>query len=353
MKNKQTNVGSFATAKLQAKRLRLLAIIALAFVFINCKHEPEPIHTHDSGVWITTLEPTCTEAGLKELRCTVDGAVLSTDTIAALGHDWIDNWQAIAPTCTETGGDKRTCNRVNCTETQSQNEIKALGHDYQNYTRTIDPTCTAGGEETGTCTHDTTHKNTRQIAALGHTPNIETGICTVCSFLIKNIGDTGPGGGKIFYLSAVGFTVQMADPAQNYTAHYLEAAPSTISDLNWASISMYPSVSTGTAIGTGRKNTDLILTADAAAPAALACKNLTAGGKSDWFLPSKDELNQLFVNRASVGNLNPGPSDRYYWSSSQGEAAAYAWVQTFGGGSQYTIGKIGGSSISVSAVRAF
>ena len=36
-------------------------------------------------------------------------------------------------------------------------------------------------------------------------------------------------------------------------------------------------------------------------------------GKDDWFLPSKDELNELFLERVSVG----GFSTDNYWSSSE------------------------------------
>jgi hypothetical protein len=166
------------------------------------------------------------------------------------------------------------------------------------------------------------------------------------------LGDTGPGGGKIFYVSEAGFT--MTD--NNQVCHYLEAAPSDMSTtLLWATSSYeLTNISgTGTAIGTGRKNTALILATDSAAPAALACKDLTTGGKNDWFLPSKDELNALHTNRSRVENL----STNYYWSSSQSSYSSqlgheYAWHQLFSDGYQ---GNEGGkyTNGSVRAVRAF
>jgi len=43
---------------------------------------------------------------------------------------------------------------------------------------------------------------------------------------VYNLGDTGPGGGKIFYVNPSGFTLyRTATDATGITAHYLEAAP--------------------------------------------------------------------------------------------------------------------------------
>jgi hypothetical protein len=78
-------------------------------------------------------------------------------------------------------------------------------------------------------------------------------------------------------------------------------------------------------------------------PAAIQCANLNAYGYSDWYLPAKDELNVLFLNRTAIGNFDSsGDWPRsYYWSStestylslSQGVRTS-AWGQMFSGGSQ-------------------
>ena len=195
-----------------------------------------------------------------------------------------------------------------------------------------------------------------------HNWNTDKGLCNSnCGALSYNLGDTGPGGGKIFYLSETGFT--MSD--DNSTAHYLEAAPADMTTtLAWASSEFIPPMGEGyenggtgdwtditgtaTGIGTGRKNTALILATDDNAPAAKACNDYSNGDKTDWFLPSKDELNQLYVNRTSVGNM--GTSD--YWSSSQGFNNTYALIQKFLDGNQPNCGK-NDTAISVRAVRAF
>jgi hypothetical protein len=160
-----------------------------------------------------------------------------------------------------------------------------------------------------------------------------------------HIGGTGPGGGIIFYHDPNGFT--MSDTGE--TAHFLEAAPANVpSGLLWASSGFTERNIPGTeaAIGTGRRNTALILAIDGNAPAALACSNFSNNGKDDWFLPSADELNALFQSRAAVGNLGTD----WFWSSSQ-LIFFSAWGQFFSNGNRDVDRKY--SNINVRAVRAF
>jgi len=179
------------------------------------------------------------------------------------------------------------------------------------------------------------------------------------------IGDTGPGGGKIFYRSQAGFT--MTDNGER--CYYLEAAPTDILDAygaNHARFSIYSDFSmfykdigTGIEIGTGRKNTNIILAEDSAAPAALACKYLNTGGKTDWFLPSKLELYELYQNKTLFGNLTTENTEGFegygvatgYWSSSQQSNDTYFYYCAFYDGTE---GPTSGSgSYLVRAIRAF
>ena len=75
---------------------------------------------------------------------------------------------------------------------------------------------------------------------------------------------------------------------------------------------------------------------------------VTVGGNTynDWYLPSKDELNQLYVNQAAIG----GFVDDYYWSSTETDNGI-AWVQFFFNGDQYDYNRY--NPILVRAVRAF
>ncbi|KKB49377.1 BACON domain-containing protein [Parabacteroides gordonii] len=64
------------------------------------------------------------------------------------------------------------------------------------------------------------------------------------------------------------------------------------------------------------------------------CSNLTAEGKSDWYLPSKDQLLTMYNNKSSLQNtagFTPFVSD-YYWSSTV-SSSGYHWVVAFGNGS--------------------
>jgi hypothetical protein len=179
------------------------------------------------------------------------------------------------------------------------------------------------------------------------TNSANTGVVTAkFPATVYNLGDTGPGGGKIFYYDAAGFT--MTD--DNQVCHYLEAAPNSVSSsLMWAS-SGYQTTNIpgtfGTAIGTGRKNTALILAIDTEAPAAKACNVYSNGGKTDWFLPSKDELNQLYVNEVLLNNI-----PAWYWSSSQSQDNL-SWSQYLGNGSTQMTGNKT-EKLYVRAIRAF
>jgi len=58
---------------------------------------------------------------------------------------------------------------------------------------------------------------------------------------------------------------------------------------------------------------------------------LVLGGKDDWFLPSKDELNEMNIRKTTIG----GFTDDYWWSSSE-IYATKAWQQNFDGANAQT-----------------
>jgi len=70
----------------------------------------------------------------------------------------------------------------------------------------------------------------------------------------------------------------------------------------------------------------------------------------DWFLPSKGELNQMYINLYSASTPLGGFSSGSYWSSSE-NVGGYAWSQVFADGSQYNYLKI--DADYVRPVRAF
>jgi hypothetical protein len=154
------------------------------------------------------------------------------------------------------------------------------------------------------------------------------------------IGDTGPAGGLVFYDKG-----SFSDGWR-----YLEAAPMDQSGgIQWYNGS-FTAIATDTAVGTGKANTDAIIAAQGEGNyAAALCKNLTINGLSDWFLPSKDELDRMYENlkKAGLGSFSGG----MFWSSSQGTNIGRAWVQSFSEGDLGYNGK--DTDCAVRACRAF
>ena len=143
------------------------------------------------------------------------------------------------------------------------------------------------------------------------------------------IGDTGPAGGKIFITPST---------SGNTTGKYFEVAPiagevirtwatDTDPGIGLGNAATTVSGADGTDIGTGQQNTaDIVAQAGnvAATSAAVYCDQYSYGGFSDWFLPSKDELNELYTQRNIVGGLQVS----YYSTSSEYSNDAF-WFQSF------------------------
>lgn len=186
------------------------------------------------------------------------------------------------------------------------------------------------------------------------------------------VGDIGPGGGKVFYIDNDGFD------SNGNTAKYLEVAnPATWQNGNGDPSIVFgceniPANAASTSIGSGAKNTSRLLTAANGAcsnnqpMAALSAFGYDGGGKIDWYLPAKDELNQLCLwatgqptgpDELSTPCPDPAPSSlpyglsvgATYWTSSEAVTArSYALSFTDGFSS-----KDKGSSYKVRPIRAF
>jgi hypothetical protein len=157
-------------------------------------------------------------------------------------------------------------------------------------------------------------------------------------FTSYTVGDTGPAGGYIFYVeSDIGKVA-----SQGWK--YLEAAPadalSPYTDegdsynIDWMSLpwsesneaQIYYSVSTSDTIGAGKENTQnmiqAIINAESEANytqdengAAKACEIFTLNGYGDWFLPSKNELAEMYAKLKGIGSPLGGFDNSPYWSS--------------------------------------
>ena len=190
--------------------------------------------------------------------------------------------------------------------------------------------------------------------------------CSNAATPVCRVGDIGPGGGIVFY---------DAGKTESW-GRYLEIAPQSCEGvrLPWRPASKTNRVyeTSGFAvtrlktkfIGMGRLNTQEIVAAFGAnSYAAKFADDLVCGDKSDWFLPSKDELdiafNRLAQNRVGgndtpVGGFNKG----YYWTSSIYDFKT-AWTQYFMDGQQFDrVQTLDGNKtpptpFRVRAVRAF
>ena len=155
------------------------------------------------------------------------------------------------------------------------------------------------------------------------------------------VGGKGPAGGYVFYDKG----------SYSDGWRYLEAAPEDITlTATWHNNGENVETgANGTAIGTGRENTKKIIAAQGEGSyAAKLCADYRGGGKSDWFLPSKDELDMMYMKLKKTGIVDF--SGRFAWSSSE-DGKKEACFQAFMFGYQSsTVKKDLGR---VRAVRAF
>jgi len=146
-------------------------------------------------------------------------------------------------------------------------------------------------------------------------------------------------GGIIFYIDGSGqhgLIVSTTDLVTNNQS----------AQISWKKGHNVVTGASGTAVGTGASNTQKIVNAlgTTGQYAALLCNKYKSGVYKDWYLPSKDELNLLYQQKAVIGVSGQ------YWSSSEASLGK-AWDQEFGGGFQFKDRK--SFTLNVRAVSAF
>lgn len=185
------------------------------------------------------------------------------------------------------------------------------------------------------------------------------------------VGDTGPGGGVVFFVKSSGF--DCGPLGVSARCKYLEAAPTsgtnawTDNSYVWTYNTSDPIDATLTAIGSGYRNTERMVNADDPYTTFAGGRVRAYRGpndQSDWYLPSSNELNELCkyargqatgdttVSCSSSGELRAGfhPTVVYYWSST--ESDRYNAVgRSFSTGGQNSLGKT--FSYAVRPIRAF
>ena len=196
------------------------------------------------------------------------------------------------------------------------------------YTATITLTATTGYTLTGVTANFFT-----VAGSSSDTNPINSGVITaVFPGVVYAINDVGPLGGRIFIIpTTVG----------NTAGKYFEAATADLtSTKTWCDVTTTVGT-TGSAIGDGRANTNLIAaacTSGAGQDAVDYAVTLDSVTYADWFLPSQDELNELCLfakvtrpgtSTCGSGSLKSGFVADYYWSSTESSTTSFARYQNF------------------------
>jgi len=148
-------------------------------------------------------------------------------------------------------------------------------------------------------------------------------------------------GGKIAYL--------LTSSDQGYDANLQHGIIAAVEDLPgevaWGCNDKF--LAGRSSIGTGSQNTtDIAIGCPTAETAAKLCSNLVQGGYDDWYLPSKDELHKLYLQKMVLG----GFKEVCYWSSS--ETGKYnACSEIFDSGFQTANEK--STTLNVRPIRSF
>jgi len=160
------------------------------------------------------------------------------------------------------------------------------------------------------------------------------------------------GGGIVAYI------FQNGDPG--YVAGQVHGLIAASLDQNAAVLALLSGPSTlftSPNFGTGLANTNALIAnqGNTGSYAAKICRDYNGGNYTDWYLPSKAELNKLYSNKGTIGSFNASR----YWSSTQESYAsqiAYQWFSNdpYGGsGGFQTIANGFSNTMSVRAIRTF
>lgn len=160
-----------------------------------------------------------------------------------------------------------------------------------------------------------------------------------------SLGSRGPGGGVVFY-----------DKGERSNGwRYLEAAEFDQSDaIRWNKATLFGAFRslgrTDTDVGSGRSNTNAIVDEYGDRPyAARLCSEFSFNGYDDWFLPSLEELREMYRQRRYL-DIYPNDYGMIFWSSSEQDGGR-VWSIDFATGEAQA--RNAGSTFRVRAVRRF
>ncbi len=158
------------------------------------------------------------------------------------------------------------------------------------------------------------------------TLTVSAGTSTTSNF---SVGSIGPSGGYVFY--------DKGSVTNGW--RYLEASPIDNGSDSGTGCYCISIPNTSTTIGTGRTNTTNWVGAGCNGGFINTAITFNINGNTNWFIPSKDELNLMYstLKLNNLGNFQ----NVQYWTSSPASYGSCgidggAWVQNFSNGSQYS-----------------
>jgi hypothetical protein len=160
------------------------------------------------------------------------------------------------------------------------------------------------------------------------------------------IGDAY-GGGIVAYILVSG------DPGFDPSVQHglIVATVDQSTSINWAISANLSTLVSGTLheLGSGSANTDKIIAQNGTGTtyAAGLARAYNGGGFDDWYLPSINELNKLYLNKLQVG----GFASNVYWSSTETSADSAYYLNFSSGYWEFGLGKR--TPHNVRAVRSF
>lgn len=195
------------------------------------------------------------------------------------------------------------------------------------------------------------------------------------------VGETGPGGGRVFYVNASGFS---CGPILALTCNYLEFAPAswnaadgyfTFSTSSNKNISVNPANgitadvnpnNTITGIGRGYINSNnIVAQGNGLTTAAGKARAYTGSGRNDWYLPTYAEITQLckyLSNQVGTPDATRctgistsvlGFRVESYWTSSEKDSGN-SWLLNFNSAySSQDYTQVKDANINVRPIRAF
>ena len=290
-----------------------------------------------AAVYVETQTPSTNANGLVSLE--IGSGTVVTGTFAAI--NWANGPYFIKTETDPTGGTAYTISGTN----------ELMSVPYALHAKTADSFTEVDGSVTNELQTISRTGTTVTLSNGGGTFTDSVGVYTagtgisitgnVISSTTHTIGESY-GGGIVFYVYDGGQHGLIAATADQSTA------------IRWYGGTYTNTRARGDGIGAGLKNTAIIIanqgSVDGAAFAATVCNeySVTVAGTTygDWYLPSKYELNLLYLQKTVVG----GFASNFYWSSTEIDLD-YAWYQNFFLG--YQSNDFKWNSNYVRAVRAF